>query len=58
MLNMLDYRYTIEKLQDISGRKIKRICIVGGGVQNKLLCQYAANATGCEVVAGYPETVF
>jgi sugar (pentulose or hexulose) kinase len=46
------YRWVIEKLEDIQGKKVDVLHIVGGGIQNELLCQFAANATGKEVVAG------
>jgi rhamnulokinase len=46
------YRYVIEKLQDLLGRKIRRIHIVGGGSKNWLLNQLTADFTGLEVVAG------
>jgi len=48
----LAYRYTLGKLQEISGRDIEQIHIVGGGAQNNLLCQFTANATGLPVYAG------
>jgi rhamnulokinase len=48
----LKYRATFDKLQELTGRHITRIHIIGGGAQNRLLCQYAANATGAVVVAG------
>ncbi len=34
------------------GRPLNRIHIVGGGIQNQLLCQFAADATQRQVVAG------
>jgi len=46
------YRWTLEKLEDIIGQKIEISHIVGGGIQNELLCQFAANATGLKVVTG------
>ena len=46
------YRWVMEKLEDIQGKKVDVLHIVGGGIQNELLCQFAANATGKEVVAG------
>jgi rhamnulokinase len=48
----LTYRRTLEGLEDILGRKIKVIHIVGGGCQNELLNQMTANATGRPVIAG------
>jgi rhamnulokinase len=48
----LTYRKTLEKLEKIVDRRLDPIHIVGGGTQNKLLCQFAADATGRMVVAG------
>ncbi len=46
------YRWVIEKIEDITGKKIDRLHIVGGGIQNELLNQFAANATGKKIEAG------
>lgn len=46
------YRWSIEKLEEITERKINGINMVGGGIQDKLLCQVTANATGRTVFAG------
>ena len=46
------YRYVIESLGRLTGRRIEEIQIVGGGSRNRLLNQYTADATGCTVVAG------
>ena len=51
----LRYRQTLEELQQITDKKIRRIHIIGGGAQNDLLCRFAANATGLPVVAGPAE---
>ena len=51
----MEYRRTIESLEAATGNHIDTIYIVGGGLQNKVLCQYAANATGCKVVTGNKE---
>jgi rhamnulokinase len=51
----LAYRQTLEQLEEISGRNIERIHVVGGGSQNYLLCQFLANATGLPVIAGPAE---
>jgi rhamnulokinase len=48
----LAYRRTVENLEALSGRKIEVVHIVGGGTQNELLNQMAANACGRKVVAG------
>ncbi|MDB5295204.1 MAG: pentulose/hexulose kinase [Phycisphaerales bacterium] len=48
----LTYRRTLEGLEDILGRRIETIHIVGGGSRNELLNQMTADATGRRVVAG------
>jgi rhamnulokinase len=46
------YRWVIEKLEELINRPITAVHIVGGGTQNRLLNQFAANATGRTVVTG------
>lgn len=48
----LKYRESIDNLEAVSGRKIDVLHIIGGGVQDRLLCEFTANATGRTVVAG------
>lgn len=48
----LKYRWALEKLEQLIGRKMSAIHVVGGGSQNALLCQWTANATGLPVLAG------
>ncbi|MGB2807968.1 MAG: rhamnulokinase family protein [Sedimentisphaerales bacterium] len=48
----LKYRVVMERLEDITGQNIDCLHIVGGGIQNELLCQFTANAIGKKVVAG------
>jgi len=48
----LTYRVSFEQLQELTGRKLTRLHIVGGGSQSKLLNQAAADAIGCTVIAG------
>jgi rhamnulokinase len=48
----LAYRKTLDGLEDVLGRHMKVIHIVGGGTQNELLTQMAADACGRTVVAG------
>ncbi|MGB8453743.1 MAG: rhamnulokinase family protein [Anaerocolumna sp.] len=48
----LKYRYALEQISECTGLKYNNIHMVGGGIQSKLLCQFAANASGCAVIAG------
>jgi len=48
----LRYRSTVEHLDALFGIRHDPIHIVGGGTQNKLLCQLTADATGRTVIAG------
>jgi rhamnulokinase len=45
-------RRTLAELDGLLGRRVGRVHVVGGGVQNRLLCQMIADATGRPVVAG------
>jgi rhamnulokinase len=48
-------RWVIEHLEEVTGRPIRTIHIVGGGSRNRLLCQMTADATGRPVLAGPAE---
>jgi len=48
----LRYRATLEQLLAAGTGPIDRIHVIGGGSQNRLLCQFTANATGRRVIAG------
>lgn len=48
----LRYRMVLGYLEELAGSRLGTIHIVGGGAQNRLLCQMAADATGRRVVAG------
>lgn len=48
----LRYRAVLGWLEELSGNRIETIHIVGGGSQNELLCQMAADACGRTVIAG------
>jgi len=48
----LKYRWVLERLEKLMGQRLDTIHMVGGGIQNTLLCQLAANTTGRPVVAG------
>jgi len=51
----LKYRMVIEGLEKITGKKINVLHIVGGGCKNRMLNQFAANATGKTVITGPTE---
>ncbi|MDO5618513.1 rhamnulokinase [Kocuria sp.] len=46
------YAHTIQQAQELSGRQIRTVHVVGGGSQNHLLCQLTADRTGLPVIAG------
>ena len=46
------YRTCLESLESLIGYSLETIHIIGGGVQNDLLCQMTSNATNRKVVAG------
>ena len=45
-------RLILERIEDVTSKQIEVLHIVGGGIQNELLCQFTASATGKKVVAG------
>lgn len=49
------YRDVVAELAAITGRTPRRIVVVGGGAQNRLLCQRTADRTGLPVSAGPAE---
>lgn len=48
----VSYKMTIERLEQMIGRKIETIHMVGGGIQAEILCQFTANITGRKVITG------
>ena len=46
------YKLVIERIEEVTGEGVEVLHIVGGGIKNELLCQFAANALGKKVVAG------
>ncbi len=51
----LRYRWSIERINEMSGEKVPYIHIVGGGTKEKDLCRLAADACGIPVYAGPTE---
>lgn len=48
----LKYRWALERLEEIKGTRLDTLNIVGGGIQNKLLNQMAADALDRPVITG------
>lgn len=48
----LKYRWVLERLEALLGRRLDPIHIVGGGTRNQLLNQFTADATGRQVITG------
>ena len=48
----LKYRWAVERLGEMKGRPIKSLNITGGGIQNLLLNQMAADSTGLVTTVG------
>lgn len=49
------YRLVLSSLETLTGRRIERIRVIGGGSKNSLLNQLTADATGRTVLAGPSE---
>lgn len=48
----LAYRLAVRQAQELAGREVDVVHVVGGGARNELLCQLTADACGLPVVAG------
>jgi rhamnulokinase len=48
----LKYRIVLEWLEELTGRSLTTIRVIGGGARNRLLNQLTADATGRVVIAG------
>jgi rhamnulokinase len=46
------YRVVLERLEQVTGRSIETIHVIGGGARNALLCQITADLLGRRVLAG------
>jgi len=51
----LKYRLVLQNLEQLTGKRIEQIRIIGGGSKNRLLNQFTADATGRTVLAGPAE---
>ena len=48
----LKYRLLLERLEEMLGRRLEPIHIVGGGAESRLLSRFTADATGRVVITG------
>jgi len=48
----LRYRWVLQRLEELLGRRLDTVHVVGGGSQNALLCQFTADACNRPVHAG------
>ena len=48
----LRYRWTAEKLEELTGKRYSTINMIGGGTKDQLLCRFCAAGTGRKVLAG------
>jgi sugar (pentulose or hexulose) kinase len=48
----LKYRLVLCSLEEVCGKRIDQIRVIGGGAKNRLLNQFTADATGRRVLAG------
>ncbi|GIF19646.1 rhamnulokinase [Actinoplanes tereljensis] len=46
------HRRAVEQAQELAGRAVDAVHVVGGGARNELLCQLTADACGLPVLAG------
>ncbi len=52
----LKFKHDVASLEKITGKKLDLLHMIGGGIQNRMLCQWTADATGIPVIAGPTET--
>lgn len=51
----MKYRFCLDMMISVSGKRVDKLHIIGGGSRNALLCQMTADAIGRPVVAGPSE---
>ena len=52
---VLKYKFTIKQIESVTGKKIEKLHIIGGGAHNQMVNQLTADATGIPVLAGPTE---
>ena len=53
---VLKFKYNFDILKELTKKDVDVIHLIGGGINNKLLCQWIANALDIPVLAGPSET--
>jgi rhamnulokinase len=48
----LKYRWVLERLEELTGKHLDPIHIIGGGTKNRLLNQFTADSTGRTIITG------
>ncbi|MGX4584242.1 rhamnulokinase [Paenibacillus chitinolyticus] len=48
----MKFSQTLNEIEELLGRRLDAVHMVGGGIRNRLLCQLTANITGRCVIAG------
>ncbi len=48
----LKYKYTLGQIEKVIRKPVEKIHIIGGGANNRFLCQLTSDATGLPVIAG------
>lgn len=48
----LKFRYVLEMIEQITSKKYRAIHILGGGVKDRMMCQFTADSTNKKVIAG------
>lgn len=52
---VLKYKFTLKQIESVTGKKIEKLHIIGGGAHNQMMNQLTADATGIPVYAGPTE---
>lgn len=52
---VLKYKFTIKQIESVTGKRIEKLHIIGGGAHNKMMNQLTADAIGIPVFAGPTE---
>lgn len=51
----LKYKYTLERIEKLTGKKYAAVNVIGGGCKAEILCEMTADLLGVKVIAGPSE---